>query len=173
MVANFKTIVPAEVSYLIMPSVPSATWQMLDERSSGESLPRGLDAVWDTGVGLAVKLVPRYQKLVRQTEAVLSLEKHFSQLTDLRLRETAEKLREIFRCNRETPSDLEHAFALVREVALREIGEQPFPVQITGALALEHGCIAEMATGEGKTLTSPVAVSTRPLSAPSLLTLRA
>ncbi len=144
---------------MIMSSVPSATWQMLDERSSGEALPRGLDAVWDAGVGLAGKLVPRYQKLLRQTEAILSLEKEFSQLTDLRLRETAEKLREIFRCNRETPSDLEHAFALVREVAFRKIGEKPFPVQITGALALENGCIAEMATGEGKTLTSTMYVT--------------
>ena len=130
MVAILKTVIPAEVPYLIMPSVPSATWQMLDERSSGQALPRGLDAVWDAGVGLAGKLVPRYQKLLRQTEAILSLEKEFSQLTDLRLRETAEKLREIFRCNRETPSDLEHAFALVREVAFRKIGEKPFPVQM-------------------------------------------
>ncbi len=142
-----------------MPAMPSATWQMLDNRSSGEPLPRGLDAAWDAGAGIISKLSPRYKKLYQQTEKVLSLEKHYSQQTDLRLRESAERLREIFRCNRETPSDIEHAFALVREVAFRKLGEKPFPVQVAGALALEHGCIAEMATGEGKTLTSTMYVT--------------
>ena len=37
---------------------------------------------------------------------------------------------------------------------MRQIGERPFPVQVAGALALESGCVAEMATGEGKTLTA-------------------
>ncbi|MEJ2648003.1 MAG: hypothetical protein P8016_06305 [Sedimentisphaerales bacterium] len=135
-----------------MAPMPSATWQMLDQRSSGEPLPTGLDAAWDAGTGFLSKLAPRYKKLQQQTLLVLSLEKHFSELTDLRLRDSAEKLREIFRCNRETPADVERAFALVREVAFRKLGEKPFPVQITGALALEKGCVAEMATGEGKTL---------------------
>ncbi|MBN2590575.1 MAG: preprotein translocase subunit SecA [Sedimentisphaerales bacterium] len=142
-----------------MPAMPSATWQMLDNRSSGEPLPRGLDAVWDAGAGIISKLSPRYKKLYQQTEKVLSLEEHYSQQTDLRLRESADKLRETFRCGRENPADIEHAFALVREIAFRKLGEKPFPVQITGALALEHGYIAEMATGEGKTLTSTMYVT--------------
>jgi preprotein translocase subunit SecA len=158
-VALAAAIVPEEVSYLIMSAMPSATWQMLDHRTSGEPLPMGLDAAWDTGKGFLSRLRPRYKKLRKQTEAVLSLEKHFSQFTDLRLRDAAQKLREIFRCGHETASDIEHAFALVREVAFRKLGERPFPVQITGALALEDGCIAEMATGEGKTLTSTMYVT--------------
>ena len=70
-------------------------------------------------------------------------------------------MREVFRRNRDTHSELERSFALVREVAFRQIGEMPFPVQIVGALALERGYIAEMATGEGKTLacTMPVTVA--------------
>jgi preprotein translocase subunit SecA len=142
-----------------MSAMPSATWQMLNHRSSGEPLPRGLDAAWDTGAGFLSRLSPRYKRLERQTEAILSLEKHFSELTDSKLRETAETLREIFRCNRDKPADLEHAFALVREAAFRKLGEKPFPVQVTGALALEKGYIAEMATGEGKTLTSTMYVT--------------
>ena len=142
-----------------MSAMPSATWQMLDNRSSSEPLPRGLDAAWDAGAGLLSKFSPRYKKLYQQTEKILSLEGHYSQLTDLRLRESAEKLREIFRCGRDTSADIEHAFALVREVAFRKLGEKPFPVQVTGALALEHGYIAEMATGEGKTLTSTMYVT--------------
>ena len=42
----------------------------------------------------------------------------------------------------------------MREVAFRQFGEKPFPVQVAGALALAKGCIVEMATGEGKTLTA-------------------
>jgi len=49
------------------------------------------------------------------------------------------------------------ALALVGQVALREKGMQPYPVQFMGALALHHGWLAEMATGEGKTLTVALA----------------
>jgi preprotein translocase subunit SecA len=142
-----------------MEAVPSATWQMLGQRTSGEPLPKGLDAAWDTGIGFISRAMPRYQRLVRQTERILSLENTFSYITDSKLRQIAGELREIFRCRQDKPSDLERAFALVREVAARQIGEKPFPVQITGALALESGCVAEMATGEGKTLTSTMYVT--------------
>lgn len=142
-----------------MSVVPSATWQMLDQRTSGEPLPQGLDAAWNSGIGLVSRVIPRYQMLHRRTEKILALEKNFSDIADSKLRTTAEDLREIFRCRRDKPPDLERAFALVREVAFRKIGEKPFPVQITGALALESGCIAEMATGEGKTLTSTMYIT--------------
>ena len=142
-----------------MAAVPSATWQMLGQRTSGESLPKGLDAAWVTGIGLVGRFVPRYQRLVRRTERILSLEDSFSQMTDSKLGQLAAQLREIFRCGRDKPADIELAFALVREVAFRKIGQKPFPVQVTGALALESGYIAEMATGEGKTLTSTMYVT--------------
>ncbi len=61
-------------------------------------------------------------------------------MTDLRLRESAlTNFVRFFDATMKTPADIEHAFALVREVAFRKLGEKPFPVQITGALALEHG----------------------------------
>ena len=137
-----------------METLPSATWQMLEQRISDKPLPRGLDAAWDVGMGLVGRFLPRRQKFMRRAEKVLVLEKHFSQMTDAKLREAAGELREIFRRHRDNHSDLEQAFALVREVAVRQIGESPFPVQIAGAFALDNGCIVEMATGEGKTLTA-------------------
>ena len=137
-----------------METLPSATWQMLEQRISDKPLPRGLDAAWDAGIGLVARFLPRRQKFLRRAEKVLALEKHFSELTDAKLRKVAVELREIFRRHRDNHSDLERAFALVREVAVRQIGESPFPVQIAGAFALESGCIVEMATGEGKTLTA-------------------
>ncbi len=137
-----------------MEVLPSATWQMLEQRMSDKPLPRGLDAAWDAGVGLIGQLLPRRKTFLRRAERVLSLEKHFSEMTDAKLHKVADELREIFRRGRDNHSDLERAFASVREVADRQIGERPFPVQIAGAFALESGCIAEMATGEGKTLTA-------------------
>jgi preprotein translocase subunit SecA len=139
--------------------VPSATWQMLEQRNSGEPLPKGLDAVWNASVGLMDRFIPRYRGFIRRVERILSMENDFSEMTDSKLREVAGELREIFRCRRDNPSDLERAFALVREVATRQIGEKPYPVQVAGALALENGCIAEMATGEGKTLASTMSVT--------------
>jgi len=137
-----------------METLPSAMWQMLEQRISDKPLPKGLDAAWDAGMGLVGRFLPRRQKFLRRAEKVLVQEKHFFQMTDAKLREAAGELREIFRRRRDNRSDLERAFALVREVAVRQIGESPFPVQIAGAFALESGCIVEMATGEGKTLTA-------------------
>jgi preprotein translocase subunit SecA len=125
---------------------------MLDQRIPLKPLPRGADVAWDIGVGLAGRFVPRYKKIISRVEKVLALEDDFSRMTDASLRDTAAELRVLFRCRRDRPADLERTFALVREVAVRQIGEKPFPVQVAGAFALEAGCIAEMATGEGKTL---------------------
>ncbi|MHC4559210.1 MAG: preprotein translocase subunit SecA [Planctomycetota bacterium] len=137
-----------------MATLPSATWQMLEQRISDKPLPRGLDAAWDVGIGLIDGLKPRRKMFLRRAEKVLSLEKKFSQMSDANLRKASCGLRETFRRQRETHSDIERAFALVREVAARQIGNKPFPVQIAGAFAIDHGCITEMATGEGKTLTA-------------------
>jgi preprotein translocase subunit SecA len=142
-----------------MNAIPSATWQMLDERTSGEPLPRGLDAVWHDGIGWVSRCMPRYRGFSRRAKRILSVEKHYSVMPDSKLREEAGELRELFRRHRDRSTDLERAFAVVREVAFRQIGEKPFPVQIAGALALEGGCVAEMATGEGKTLTCTLPVT--------------
>ncbi|MBW8014637.1 MAG: hypothetical protein FVQ82_00470 [Planctomycetes bacterium] len=139
----------------------SSTWRMLGQRTPIESLPKGLDAAWDAGLGFADKILPRQKRFLRQAESILTLEKQFSELTDAKLRQIATDMREIFRCNHDNSLDLERAFALVREIAFRQIGQKPFPVQIAGALALNAGCVTEMATGEGKTLsaTMPATIS--------------
>ena len=137
-----------------MVTIPSQTWRMLEQRMSLVPVPKGLDAAWDVGVGLANRFVPRRKRYLRQAEKILAIEKQFSELANSKLHQIGADLREIFRCNRDTPSDLERAFALIREVAFRQIGEKPFHVQVAGALALNTGCVTEMATGEGKTLTA-------------------
>ena len=135
-----------------MIALPSTTWRMLAQRTSNKELPQGLDSVWDRAVGVGSRFVPRCKRFLRRADCIVDLEKEFSQISDARLREKAGEFRDMFRCGREKPSDLDLAFALVREVAWRVLGERPYPVQVAGALALEAGCVAEMATGEGKTL---------------------
>jgi len=137
-----------------MTLVPSTTWRMLSQRHGGRPLPRGLDAAWDWAAGLAARCLPRTGPLLRRAQRVMDLEKTFSRMSDGALRQACQEMRELFRRGRGAPHDLHRAFAMVREVAARQIGERPFHVQVAGAIALHAGCVAEMATGEGKTLTA-------------------
>ena len=127
---------------------------MLAGRSKSAELPKGLDAVWDAAGGMIRKLQPRRQRFLNMAKRVLSLEGEYKDLADGKLREHAQQFREIFLRGRDTREVLFRAFALVREVAHRQLGEKPYLVQVAGAMALDAGCIAEMATGEGKTLTA-------------------
>jgi len=127
---------------------------MLAQRTASAELPKGVDAAWDAVVGMFGRLMPRTQLFLKRAARVVALEKEFADLGDARLRERATEIRDVFRRGRETPRQLEQAFAMVREVAWRQLGERPFWVQVAGAMAIEAGCVAEMATGEGKTLTA-------------------
>ncbi|MEN6335227.1 MAG: preprotein translocase subunit SecA [Phycisphaerales bacterium] len=127
---------------------------MLDEQAKDKPLPQGADALWHAGIGCLGRMLRRQRRILARAHKVLALEKSFAGLTDHKLQEQAQRLREIFRLVRDKPRDLECAFALVREVAARQIGERPFAVQVAGGLALAAGSIVEMATGEGKTLTA-------------------
>jgi len=127
---------------------------VLSQRPAPQELPRGLDAAWATAAGVTKRLAVRPGRFLARARKVLALDKDFAEMSDAKLRETAETLRERFRRGRENAADVERGFALVREVAVRCIGEKHYPVQIAGALALESKCVVEMATGEGKTLTA-------------------
>jgi preprotein translocase subunit SecA len=127
---------------------------MLAQRTGGRELPRGLDAAWDAAAGIAQKLLPRTAGFLRQADVVLGYEKHYAMLTAAKLRTEAAEFRNLFRLGRNTSDDLLKAFALIREVAARQIGLKAYRVQVAGSLALYAGCIVEMATGEGKTLSA-------------------
>jgi len=87
-------------------------------------------------------------------EKIMELDEEYSKLTDTELQSKTEEFRERL-SNGETLDDiLVEAFATAREASFRVIGEKHFYVQILGALAIHYGNIAEMKTGEGKTLTS-------------------
>ena len=88
---------------------------------------------------------------------VLDLEDEYKSMSDATLKEQTVKFRERL-SNGETLDDiLPEAFAAVLEAADRVLGKRPFPVQLIGATVLHQGRIAEMKTGEGKTLVACVA----------------
>lgn len=87
-------------------------------------------------------------------DKVMALEEQFKLLTDAELQGKTVEFRERLD-NGETMEDiLVEAFATVREAATRVLGMTPFYVQLLGAITIHNGNIAEMKTGEGKTLTS-------------------
>ena len=97
------------------------------------------------------KELERFKKIADKVDA---LEKEYSELSDETLKGKTEEFKERL-ANGETLEDiLVEAFATAREAAYRVIGEKPYYVQILGGLAIHYGNIAEMKTGEGKTLTS-------------------
>jgi preprotein translocase subunit SecA len=91
-------------------------------------------------------------KLRPVVEKINSFEPSVSKLTDDELRKKTEEFRNRLEKG-ETPDEiLPEAFAVVREAARRSIGERHFDVQLMGGIVLHQGKIAEMKTGEGKTL---------------------
>jgi len=87
-------------------------------------------------------------------DKIMALDEEYSKLTDTQLQSKTEEFKNRLK-NGETLDDiLVEAFATAREAAYRVIGEKHFYVQILGGLAIHYGNIAEMKTGEGKTLTS-------------------
>ncbi len=96
--------------------------------------------------------------LEKIADQVLSHEKEMEDLSDEELREKTTEYRNRL-ANGETVEDLlPEAFATAREAAYRVINEKPYRVQVMGAVAMHKGDIAEMKTGEGKTLTATMAV---------------
>jgi preprotein translocase subunit SecA len=86
--------------------------------------------------------------------AVASFEPELQALTDAELRKRSLSIR--YRAKSRVPLTelMPEAYALVREAAVRTIGQRHFDVQILGGIALHHRSVAEMQTGEGKTLTA-------------------
>ena len=94
------------------------------------------------------------KKLQKPVNDVMALEDEYKKLTDEQLRAKTDEFRARLQ-NGETEDDiLPEAFATVREAADRVLGMRPYRVQVLGGIVLHQGRIAEMKTGEGKTLVS-------------------
>ena len=107
-----------------------------------------LDKVLRAGEGRALK---ELEKIANQ---VNKFENEIVALDDLSLRNKTDKFRERLANGESLDSILPEAFAVVREAAKRTLGQRHYDVQLMGGAALHKGNIAEMRTGEGKTLVS-------------------
>ncbi len=99
--------------------------------------------------------VKRYRDIV---EAVNQHEPEIKKLSDAKLQAKTPFFRRQLDAGASLDDLLPEAFAVVRETAVRTLKQRHYDVQIIGGAALHQGCIAEMRTGEGKTLTSTLAV---------------
>ena len=97
------------------------------------------------------KELKRFMKIADQIEAK---SEEYASLTDKQLQNKTKEFKELLENGKTLEDILVDAFATAREASKRVIGEYPYYVQILGALAIHFGNIAEMKTGEGKTLTS-------------------
>ena len=92
------------------------------------------------------------KKLTRQVDAVMALEDEYRKLSDDALREKTQEFKSRLAQGQTLDDILPEAFAVCREAADRVLGMRPYRVQVIGGIVLHQGRIAEMKTGEGKTL---------------------
>jgi preprotein translocase subunit SecA len=132
-------------------------WSTLRTRRRHVEPLRGLDAMAHRWVSRAKhsRIGPAY--LRREAQAIVALESQYAAMSDEALDARIVELRDVFARRTHKGPEIRAGLAAIREVAKRETGEKPYPVQIMGALGLFHGQIVEMVTGEGKTLTAAVA----------------
>ncbi|MGH6656293.1 MAG: preprotein translocase subunit SecA [Actinocrinis sp.] len=109
-------------------------------------MPALFDKVLRAGEGKILR------KLAKTAETVNMLEEDYVDLSDAELRAETDKFKERFKDGESLDDLMWESFAVVREAAKRTIGQRPYDVQLMGGAALHMGNIAEMRTGEGKTL---------------------
>jgi preprotein translocase subunit SecA len=100
----------------------------------------------------------KFKVYERRAKQIGAIEPEMELLSDEELREEADELRERARGGEALDDLLPEAFALTREAGRRALGQRHFDVQLIGGMAMHDGAIAEMKTGEGKTLTATLAV---------------
>src|SRR5438874_644932 len=100
----------------------------------------------------------QFKEYQGRVESINRIEPEMELLDDSELRSEADEVRERGRNGEPLDDLLPEAFALVREASRRTIGQRHFDVQLIGGMVLHSGAIAEMKTGEGKTLTATLPV---------------
>ena len=134
-----------------------ALYESMRSRRVRPVVPKGLDMVASrAGVAVANRRTgPAF--LRKQAEAAAGLGAEMRGMSEAALDDRIATVREVFVRGRQDDDAVVRGLAAVREVARRATGEEPFVVQLQGALAMYYGRIVEMLTGEGKTLTGSVA----------------
>lgn len=106
------------------------------------------------------------KRMGKQINAINALEPEIQQLTDQQLAEKTNEFRERLQQGETLDAMLHEAFAVVREAAVRTLGLRHYDVQLIGGIVLHQGKIAEMRTGEGKTLMATLAAYLNAIAGP-------
>ena len=110
----------------------------------------------------------QFREYEKRVDAINRFEPEMELLDDAELRAEADGLRERARDGESLDDLLPEAFALCREAAKRTLGQRHYDVQLIGGMVLHSGAIAEMKTGEGKTLTATLPVFLNTLAGDSV-----
>lgn len=120
---------------------------------------KNIDALVNSAVGYLINRRPVLARLKVQAQRIEALEKDIHNLGATHFRDAVAECRDLARLDRLEGPAFDRAMAITREACVRARGQRPYPVQVMGALAMCRGMVAEMATGEGKTLTAAMAAS--------------
>ncbi len=138
-------------------ATPTHDYRRSDYRVPSRPLA-GLDALVNGFVGKYQRRAKVLESLKADAEKIVAQEREWKEMSDAVLQKRLLDFRaEIRRGGTRAEQNVLPALAAIREAADRKLGLRPFPVQLMGALALHRGYLAEMATGEGKTLTAGLA----------------
>lgn len=106
----------------------------------------------------------RAKKLNKKLEKVLALDETFSKMSDDEFKQKSAELMQRAQKGEKESKLMSEAFALVREATWRVLGMKQYPVQLKGGISIAEGNLAEMATGEGKTIVVPLVAYLHALS---------
>jgi preprotein translocase subunit SecA len=134
-----------------------ALYESLKSRRLRPTLPKGLDKVAARAGMWGAAIATRRSRLVEDARVCDTLAPELRSMSEAALDDAVARIREVFVRGRAGREEVRRGLATVREVARRLTGEEAYPVQLLGALALYHGRVIEMLTGEGKTLTGSLA----------------
>ncbi len=118
-------------------------------------LHKGLDRTVNSAVGCWRRRTGILSGMLKEAEQIVENSLKLRHVSESRLRESLRRIQSC--CRRQArgyEKNLPEAFAVISEASYRMLGLRPYPVQILGAMALSRGYLAEMATGEGKSLTA-------------------
>jgi len=125
-----------------------------------KKIPTGLDALVSRMVGRFKGRRGVLRSLLKDAVAVDKRSRMYSEMSDFAFKNRISSIREEMK-RRSGKALLLNALALVQEAVSRTLGYRPYVEQVAGALALYHGYIAEMSTGEGKTVTAAMCAAVR------------
>lgn len=127
-----------------------------------DPIPQGMDAHLHAMVGRWKRFRKATRYFMKQAQSIKQLTETYQKYSDHELRNNLYKFRELFRRQtKDSQKQLPHALAMISEAVFRTLGFRPFAEQMAGALILFDGAIAEMSTGEGKTVTAAMAAVIR------------